>query len=227
MNKKVVIVGLPSDNTIINTLTNSGFKIKMLSEIADCSLITGHHPDLVLLTHNTQNKVSLIQEIKRYDSDVAIINIFEKYDEIDIIVSLETGGDDFVMEPINPRVFLAKIKALLRRLSLSTPQTIEVEGSHQIIRLGDIIIYPDLYKVIRNGESIELRLKEFKLLCFFAKNRGKILSRTDIVKEVGIRVTADDSRIVDVYVNKLRNKLNIKNQLKTYKSIGYMLENDE
>lgn len=131
------------------------------------------------------------------------------------IAALDTGGDDYITKPIRPRVFISRVKALLRR----NERREEDEEVHKII-VGDIIIDREQVVVLRGEERIELAKKEFDLLSLLASKPGKVFSRDEIFNRVWGTDVIVGNRTIDVHIRKLREKLG-DHYIKTIKGMGY------
>jgi two-component system response regulator RegX3 len=139
----------------------------------------------------------------RAESPVPIIMLTARDDEVDRVVGLELGADDYVTKPFSLRELLARIRATLRRVDLSreaepAPETLNVEGLE--IRLGP-------RTVLRDGRQVQLLPREFDLLLFLIRNRGIVLSRDRLLERVWGEDYVGESRTVDVHVRRLRAKL--------------------
>ncbi len=157
---------------------------------------------------------------------IPLIILTAKDEEIDRIIGLELGADDYMTKPFSPRELVSRVKAVLRRCSLS--QIPEEEG---IIRINNLEIDPHKYSVKKDGQKVLLTRKEFEILYEFSKNPGRVFSRKDLMSKL---YTMDDEviydRTIDVHISNLRNKLGDKNQqiIATVSGIGYkMKEEDE
>ncbi len=133
------------------------------------------------------------------------------------IAALETGGDDYITKPIRPRVFISRIKALMRR----SDRTDEEEGDR--LQIGDLTIDRERVTVQRNGEEIELAKKEFELLTLLVSKPGKVFSREEIFNKVWGTDVIVGNRTIDVHIRKLREKIG-DDYIKTIKGIGYKFE---
>lgn len=155
----------------------------------------------------------------RADSDVPILMLTARDDDVDKIVGLELGADDYLTKPFNPRELVARVKAILRRLDRETPQ------SHEPIRVGDISIDPARREVHISGQLIEMRAKEFDLLAALAEHEGIVLSREQLLNLVWGYDFYGESRTVDVHVAHLRKHLALSEQvsIETITGVGYKL----
>lgn len=134
------------------------------------------------------------------------------------IAALDVGGDDYITKPIRPRVFVSRIKALLRRADKQN----EFKDSG-IISVGDLSIDKERVTVTRGGEEIELAKKEFELLYLLVSKPGKVFSREEIFNKIWGSDVIVGNRTIDVHIRKLREKIG-ENYIKTIKGIGYKFE---
>jgi two-component system alkaline phosphatase synthesis response regulator PhoP len=155
----------------------------------------------------------------RAESDVPIIMLTARDDDIDKIVGLELGADDYLTKPFNPRELVARVKAILRR-SMRPP-----EREQESIHLGDVTIDPASREVTVAGEQITLRTKEFDLLLVLAQHRGKVLTREQLLDLAWGYDFYGQTRTVDVHVAHLRKHLHASAnlQIETVTGIGYKL----
>jgi two-component system alkaline phosphatase synthesis response regulator PhoP len=155
----------------------------------------------------------------RADSDVPILMLTARDDDVDKIVGLELGADDYLTKPFNPRELVARVKAILRRFDR------EPDKGEEPIVVGDISIDPARREVIIAGEHVELRMKEFELLSTLAEHVGIVLSREQLLNLVWGYDFYGESRTVDVHVAHLRKYLAKSNQvsIETVTGVGYKL----
>jgi two-component system alkaline phosphatase synthesis response regulator PhoP len=133
------------------------------------------------------------------------------------IAGFDSGADDYISKPIKPRVFISRIKALMRRLGANTPK------AEKVLVFGDIKIDREKYMVFKNDKEIALPKKEFKLLELLVSKPGKVFTREFILEQIwGDEVVVGD-RTIDVHIRKLREKLGEDN-IKTVKGVGYKFE---
>lgn len=134
------------------------------------------------------------------------------------IAALDVGGDDYITKPIRPRVFVSRIKALLRRSERN-----DVINEENVVHVGDLIIDKERVSVRRGKEVIELAKKEFELLYLLVSKPGKVFSREEIFNKVWGTDVIVGNRTIDVHIRKLREKIG-DNYIKTIKGIGYKFE---
>lgn len=140
----------------------------------------------------------------RAKSRIPVIMLTARGDEVDRILGLEIGADDYLPKPFNPRELAARIHAVLRRSAAATV----LEGpAAEPIRLGDIEFNPGSRAVLRGGKSVELTSVEFDLLGAFLRSPGKVIPRDDLAREVLGRDLTVFDRSIDVHVSNLRRKL--------------------
>lgn len=179
---------------------------------------TEFKPDLIILDimMPVMDGVEVCRQLRaKSEFDGTVITFLTAREEdYSQIAALDTGGDDYITKPIRPRVFLSRVKALLRRGVRK-----EEETPNQIA-IGDIIIDLEQIIVRRGEERIELAKKEFDLLALLASKPGKVFSRDEIFNRVWGADVIVGNRTIDVHIRKLREKLG-DHYIKTIKGIGY------
>lgn len=202
-------------------LEQEGFQVETATDGAQAlEKIRDLHPALVVLD-------IMLPEVNGFDvcrqtraeSDVPIIMLTARDDDIDKIVGLELGADDYLTKPFNPRELVARVKAILRRLERKP------EVTDRPLHIGDVIIDPARREVIVAGEPVSLRAKEFDLLLTFAEHKGFVLKREQLLDLVWGFDFYGQTRTVDVHVAHLRKRLSGSNivRIETVTGIGYKL----
>ena len=200
-------------------LEKEGYAVETASNgVAGLQKAESGHPALVVLDVMLPgiDGFEICRRLRR-QSDVPIIMLTARGDDVDKIVGLELGADDYLTKPFNPRELVARVKAILRR----------VEGGGQrgrVATIGDLSIELAKREVTIGGRPISLRTKEFDLLVALARDQGVVLTRERLLESVwGYEVDAE-TRTVDVHVNHLREKLAGSNvAIETVRGVGYKL----
>lgn len=157
------------------------------------------------------------REIRAY-SKVPIIMLTAKSEERDELLGFELGVDEYITKPFSPRVLVARVEAVLRRIGSTETETVEA---------GGIVLDTNAHVVTVDGKNIDLSMKEFELLEYFIKNRGVALSRDKILNNVWNYDYFGDARTIDTHVKKLRCKMGQKGDyIKTIWGMGYKFETD-
>jgi DNA-binding response OmpR family regulator len=161
-------------------------------------------PDLILLDLMLPDisGFDVCRDIRRAGTKVPILILSAKTEEIDVVVGLEIGADDYVIKPFRPRELLARIAAHLRK----SRQEEDRESDGRMI-FRDLLIDANERRVYRNEEEIQLTHTEFDLLAFLASNAGKVLSREKILNSVWGYEYPIETRVIDVHVRNLRRKI--------------------
>ncbi|MDQ0228133.1 response regulator YycF [Metabacillus niabensis] len=187
-------------------------------------------PDLLLLDIMLPNRdgMEVCREIrKKYD--MPIIMLTAKDSEIDKVLGLELGADDYVTKPFSTRELLARVKANLRRQQANDSN--ETKASTNEISIGSLVIHPDAYVVSKRGETIELTHREFELLHYLAQHIGQVMTREHLLQTVWGYDYFGDVRTVDVTVRRLREKIEDNPSHPTWivtrRGVGYYLRNSE
>ena len=186
-------------------------------------------PDLVVLDVMLP-KLDGIEVCKSIRSDknlVPILMLTAKDDEFDRVLGLELGADDYMTKPFSPREVVARVKAILRRSKQVHSQK-EDETDNEDVIIGSIKIRPEYFEVYKNNELLELTPKEFELLLYLIERQGRVITREHMLNSVWNYEFTGDSRIVDVHISHLRDKLeeNPKQPklIKSVRGLGYKLE---
>lgn len=195
---------------------------------AALQLFEEEEPDLILLDQMLPEVegTEVLRQI-RATSQVPVIMVTAKDSEIDKVLGLEMGADDYVTKPFSNRELLARIKANLRRQTATTNTQAVVDDSSDI-KVGSLVIHPDAYIVSKDGEDIELTHREFELLHHLAKHIGQVMTRDDLLQTVWGYDYFGDVRTVDVTVRRIREKIEETPShpliLMTRRGVGYYLK---
>jgi DNA-binding response OmpR family regulator len=152
----------------------------------------------------------------RTRSQVPIIMLTARDDEVDRVAGLEVGADDYVAKPFSARELVARVKAILRRADA------QHHVRDDVLELGDVVLRRGPRQVTVAGEPVELRAKEFDLLACLLENQGLVLSRDQLLDRVWGFEFAGRTRTVDVHVAQLRSKLGRPDLIRTMRGAGYM-----
>ena len=156
------------------------------------------------------------KELRTY-SKVPIIMLTAKSEERDELLGFELGVDEYITKPFSPKILVARVEAILRRVGAG--------ASDDILEAGGIVVDRAAHSVMIDGEPVDLSYKEFELLVFFMENIGMALSREKILNSVWNYDYYGDARTIDTHVKKLRSKMGPKGDLiKTIWGLGYKLE---
>lgn len=188
-------------------------------------------PDLMLLDIMLPKRdgMEVCREVrKKYD--FPIIMLTAKGSEIDKVLGLEMGADDYVTKPFSTRELIARVKANMRRLNVPA-QIEEAQTETNDIVVGSLTIQPDAYLVLKRDESIELTHREFELLHYLAKHIGQVMTREHLLQTVWGYDYFGDVRTVDVTIRRLREKIEDNPShplwIVTRRGVGYYLRNPE
>jgi two-component system alkaline phosphatase synthesis response regulator PhoP len=167
------------------------------------------------------------KELRQLKINIPILMLTAKGDELDKILGLELGADDYMTKPFSPREVSARVKALIRR-TMFNAEVSEGMDDNEFIEVGELRLYPEKYETIFKGKHLEFTPKEFELLMYIVKNKGRVLSRDQLLSAVWNYDFAGDTRIVDVHISHLREKIEEDtrkpNYIKTVRGLGYKFE---
>ena len=166
----------------------------------------------------------------RQDSPVPIIMLTAKSEEIDKVLGLELGADDYMTKPFSMRELLARVKAQIRRSSYFDNSNDSAKNSNEVTVIGDIKVDNETFEVHRDGENVNLTLREFQLVAFLANHAGQVFTREELLQEVWEYEYYGDVRTVDVTVRRAREKLepdtNDYKYIITKRGVGYYFNKD-
>ena len=186
------------------TLTREGFEV-VRARRGDTAvdMAARCHPDVITLDVMLPGGLGgfdVCRELRRRGIGAPVIMLTARGDEVDRVLGLELGADDYVVKPFSPRELVARIRARLR----SAPGT---PGSGSRYCFGDVEVDLERYAVTRNGAPVDLTTREFEVLRLLIRHRGQVVSRLTMLEEIWGDASAANARIVDTHVMKLRKKL--------------------
>jgi len=204
-------------------LKQEGFIVHLAADGEEAlEVYEAYHPDIVLLDVMLprMSGIDVCRKIRASD-DTPVIMVSARNEEIDAVVALEVGADDYVTKPFSIKVLLARVDAVLRRASKEA-------GASSIVELGPVRIDLDRHEASCAGESIKLTLTEFRLLAALMQAPGRVLSRRGLISNAigpGITVT---ERTIDVHVAAIRKKLGeYGSMIQTVRGVGYRINDPD
>ena len=203
-------------------LVKEGFQVSLANNGKEAIEKTkSENPDLLILDimMPEMDGVEVCREL-RSNSDfehILITFLTARSEDYSQIAALDVGGDDYITKPIQPRLLISRIKALLRRRYRG------VEEVSQTLELGGLLINKEKILVKVEGKEIDLAKKEFELLSLLASRPGKVFTREEIYRKIWGNDVIVGNRTIDVHIRKLREKIG-DNYIKTSKGIGYKIE---
>jgi len=219
--------------TLLYNLEKQGYQVEAVGD-GRLAVEAAHArpPDLIVLDIMLPGLDGFeVCKILRKEMNVPILMLTARDDEIDRVVGLEVGADDYLTKPFSMRELLARVKAQLRRTELIRQDLGRVNApltDHQRLTFGDLTIDLDRREATLGSEVVALKPQEYDLLVFFAEHRGKMLSREFILQRVWGWEYTGDSRTVDVHVRWLRRKIEkdpaVPERIITVRGGGYRFE---
>jgi len=222
--------------TLEYNLKKQGYEVETASDGPNAlALARSMRPDLVVLDLMLpgMDGFEVCREIRK-DMSMPVLMLTARDDEIDRVVGLEVGADDYLTKPFSMRELMARVKALLRRVRIireeltASAQTTEVSSPATLLQFGPLAINLAKHEVRLNDQPLALKPKEYELLVYLAQHKGNVLSRDHILENVWGWNFTGDSRTVDVHVRWLREKIeeNPSNPVRliTVRGVGYRFE---
>ncbi|GIO44475.1 transcriptional regulatory protein WalR [Paenibacillus apis] len=234
MQGKILVVDdeQPIADILKFNLEKEGYEVVLAFDgIKAVELAFSEQPDLILLDLMLPGKdgMDVCREV-RAKLQTPIIMLTAKDGEIDKVLGLELGADDYVTKPFSTRELLARVKAHLRRQQKQT----EVEGTEEArqgISLFELFIDTDMYTVHKNGEPLDLTHREFELVHYLVRNAGKVMTREHLLQAVWGFEYFGDVRTVDVTIRRLREKIeqdpSKPEYILTRRGLGYMMRSSK
>ena len=230
MKLKILVVDDEKDilELVSYNLRKEGFEVVTSENGEDAlNLIHKHRYDLIILDLMLPGiqGIDFCKLLKHSDetAGIPVIMLTAKSEEMDKVLGLEIGADDYITKPFSPREFAARVKAVLRR-------TREKPVLEKIVKIGDLVINTGTYVVTKRDRPIKLSATEFNLLLYLVERKGRVFSRDMLLDGVWKDEAFVEPRTVDVHIRRLRSKIEDKpsspEYVKTRRGIGYYVEGD-
>ena len=224
-NEKILVVDDEEHiaELISYNLTSNGYKVVIANNGIDAiKLAIEEKPNLILLDLMIPGKdgYDVCKDV-RSNSEIRntpIIMLTAKSEEVDKILGLELGADDYITKPFSVRELLARVKAVLRRFSIVEPES-------DVLTFGDLVADFDKREILVKDKKLDLTLKEFELLEILIRNKGKILTRDTLLDKIWGYEYIGETRTVDVHIRYLRKKIEADDKnpkfIETIRGVGY------
>ncbi|RJQ55013.1 MAG: response regulator [Nitrospiraceae bacterium] len=230
MNAKVLVVDDEKDilELVSYNLRKEGFDTETSTDGENAlRMVRKNHYDLIVLDLMLPGiqgmELCRILKSSENTSSIPVIMLTAKSEELDKVLGLEMGADDYITKPFSPRELIARVKAVLRR-------TREKPAAEKAIKIGDLEIDAETYRVTRQGRLIKLSATEFRLLNYLAQRKGKIFSRDMLLDAVWKDEAFVEPRTVDVHIRRLRTQIEEDPAnpvyIKTKRGVGYYVDVD-
>ncbi len=223
-NEKILVI--EDDEDILQllrfTFESAGFEVRTAATGRDgLALLSGFRPDIVLLDLMLpgMSGLDVCKELRRMPDmgDLPIIMLTARGEEVDRIVGLELGADDYIVKPFSPRELVLRVNAVLRRT-----QGVVENPSHTRLRKDGLVVDTEAHRVEMDGEETQLTATEFKLLVELLKNRGRVRTRDQLLNTVWGYEFEGYARTVDTHVRRLRQKIgDYAEYIETIRGVGY------
>jgi len=211
-------------------LAREGFRVEVAGDgVEALERFAQVKPDIVLLDVMLPrvSGLDVCRQI-RAQSSVPIIMVTAKSGEIDTVVGLEVGADDYVTKPYRIRELVARIRALLRRASGDTTGEVERSAATSTLRVGDVTLDPEAHRLTVRGQEVSVPLKEFEVLHLLLANAGRVLTREVLIDRVWGSDYVGDTKTLDVHIKRLRSKIEVDpsapTRIVTIRGLGYKYE---
>jgi two-component system alkaline phosphatase synthesis response regulator PhoP len=225
MTKILVVDDEPSITNLVSAyLKPEGYEVYTATDgNAGLKAARTFKPDLIILDLMLPgiDGIELLSRLRR-ESDVYVIMLTARTDETDKIVGLSVGADDYVTKPFSPRELVARVKAALRRIKTGTDSGVE----RSVLSFRHVRIDVGAHTVSVDDVPVELTSIEFDLLHALAENRGRVLSREQLLEKVWGGDYFGEMRVVDVHLGHVRQKLGDESLIATVRGVGYRFEDE-
>ena len=223
MAKILVIDDEPSITKLVNAyLKAEGYTVYVAADgHAGLKAARAYKPDLIILDVMLpgMDGIELLSLLRR-ESDVYVLMLTARTEETDKLIGLSVGADDYVTKPFSPRELVARVKAALRRMKTSAGSGAE----RNVLSFRHVLIDANARTVLVNNDPIELTAIEFDLLYALAENRGRVLTREQLLEKVWGGEYFGETRVVDVHLGHVRQKLGNDDLISTVRGVGYRFD---
>lgn len=228
MHKILVVDDEASIVTLLKfNLEQNGFEVITASDgLEAIEQVKKESPDVIVLDLMLpkMDGMDVARTLRLDKIHTPILMLTAKDDELDKILGLEIGADDYMTKPFSPREVVARVRAILRRINFES----HIEEVDETIQIGELTLDLNNYSVYKNDKKIELTKKEYELLVYLAKNNQRVLSRDQLLNGIWNFDFDGDTRIVDVHIGKLREKIEdhpkSPKYIHTVRGFGYKME---
>ncbi|MDO5457404.1 MAG: response regulator transcription factor [Atopococcus tabaci] len=236
--KRVLIVD--DEQSIITLLTfnleKQGYKVDaaMDGKSAFQMALNGNYDFIILdLMLPGKNGMDVCRDLRKERVETPILMLTAKDDEFDKVIGLELGADDYMTKPFSPRELIARMNAVFRRSGIDELKNDNDDDEYEnsVVKVGEISIFPNKYEVYKGDQLIDLTPKEFELLHFLAEQKNRIINRAQLLNAIWNYDYIGGTRIVDVHISHLREKLEEDSKdpkyIQTIRGFGYSLKEPE
>lgn len=215
------------------SLEKEGYEVEVAYDGEDAlKKVEENTPDLIILDIMLPkiDGLEVAKEVRKAHN-MPIIMVTAKDSELDKVLGLEIGADDYVTKPFSNRELVARVKANLRRQSVASENSSKEDDEKREITFGDLTVHPDSYSVTKNGKTVDLTHREFELIHYLAQHAGQVMTREHLLQTVWGYDFFGDVRTVDVTVRRLREKIeddpSQPKWLVTRRGVGYYVRSAE
>lgn len=188
-------------------LIKEGYDVEVFSDGASAfQAFMTKQPDMLIIDIMMpgMDGYSLCREVRK-NSDVPIIMVSAKDDEIDRILGLELGSDDYISKPFSPRELVVRVKTIFRRIRGEEP--VAVEAVKNQLKCQDIVVLPDERRIVKDEKDIDFTAKEYDFVFYLIKNKNKVFTREQLINSIWGYDYIGDTRAIDDLVKRVRKKL--------------------
>ncbi|MVF15615.1 response regulator YycF [Fructilactobacillus sanfranciscensis] len=215
------------------SLEKEGYEVEVAYDGEDAlKKVEENTPDLIILDIMLPkiDGLEVAKEVRK-THNMPILMVTAKDSELDKVLGLEIGADDYVTKPFSNRELVARVKANLRRQSVASENSSKEDDEKREITFGDLTVHPDSYSVTKNGKTVDLTHREFELIHYLAQHAGQVMTREHLLQTVWGYDFFGDVRTVDVTVRRLREKIeddpSQPKWLVTRRGVGYYVRSAE